>query len=446
MKLPSFPHSHTCSSFPHPLSSFSDDKQGRECSVFLSTHRVIFQQERAVSFLHLHLVSRAEQQGGWLSSTKLVIHLNPRPLTVSPLSLIIRSLTPSALLSFFPPSHPLPLPSPPLPTPFSQLPPSSDFLAYQAALIQTTSSPTPPPPPGYLRLSLRPDGLSLLLTHLTHALTSRIWLHPSSTSSSSSTSPSPLTPARRSFSTSSAGVSGLIRDADASTRSADRTLDAAFTDLTSLMQQAGAVVSLAEKLRRTLAASPASSDEEAAFTSLLTSIGLPNPITRHSTPPSSFHTSLAHQLHDFISTHPRFTAHHMLTLTEVFCLYNRARGTDLISPADCLKACEMMGGEGVGGGGDGLRVVELRSGVRVVCKEGMVERGVEELRRVVGEGRGLTALEAGTLLGLSVLLVEERCSIAEGRGWIVRDESVEGCRWWPNLFEQWPVTHIQALV
>ena len=214
------------------------------------------------------------------------------------------------------------------------------------------------------------------------------------------------------------------------------------------MRHAGSVVALAEKLSRTLQASPASSEEEAALTSLLTSIGLPNPIMRHSTPPSSFHTSLAQQLSDFISSHPRFLTHHMLTLTEVFCLYNRARGTDLISPADCLKACELIrggdGGSGGGGGKGGLGVVELRSGVRVVCRAGMVERGVEEVRRVVGEAKGITSLEAGTLLGLSVLLVEERCSIAEGRGWIVRDESIEGCRWWLNLFEQWQPMRIQT--
>ena len=32
----------------------------------------------------------------------------------------------------------------------------------------------------------------------------------------------------------------------------------------------------------------------------------------------------------------------MMTLTDVYCLYNRARGTELISPDDLLEACELF--------------------------------------------------------------------------------------------------------
>ena len=256
-----------------------------------------------------------------------------------------------------------------------------------------------------MRLSFRAEGLLLLLTNLNNALTAHTWTQvtPTSSSSSSSSTFTSTVPAKRGFSTSSAGVGGLIRDVDASTRRTDRALDTAFTDLTALMQHAHSVVQLAQRFSHTLAQSPASSEEEAAFTSLLTSMGLPNPVTRHSTPSSSFHVLLSRQLSDFIAAHPRFLSQGMLTLTDVFCLYNRARGTDLISPTDCLKACELMGGEG---GAGGMKVVELGSGVRVVCREGMVERGLEEVRRVVSEGRGVTVLEASGLLGVSVLLVE----------------------------------------
>ena len=230
-------------------------------------------------------------------------------------------------------------------------------------------------------------------------------------------------------------MGGLQRDVADSTRRTDHTLDAAFTDLTALMQHAGQVVQLAERFSRTLAASQAGGEEEAAFTALLTEMGLPNPIMKANTPASQFHVLLSRQLSDFIAGHPRFQAQGMLTLTDVFCLYNRARGTDLISPDDCLKGCELMG---AGEGGAGLRVVELKSGVKVVAREGAVERGVEEVTRVVAERRGVSVLEASGVLGVSVLLVEERCRIAEVRGWIVRDDSIEGLRWWPNRFDEWP--------
>ena len=32
----------------------------------------------------------------------------------------------------------------------------------------------------------------------------------------------------------------------------------------------------------------------------------------------------------------------MVALTDAFCLYNRARGTDLISPEDMYRACSLF--------------------------------------------------------------------------------------------------------
>ena len=318
-----------------------------------------------------------------------------------------------------------------------QLPSNSDFLAYQSALLSTPSSLINPPAPGYLRLSFtKQDALSLLLSSLQSALAAKTWTaaaSPSSTSPTSSTSPS--VPSKRSFSTTSAGVSGIIRDVDASSRRTDAQLDAAFADLSALSQHARGVVELAEKFSRQVQASGSGSEEEAALTSLLTSMGLPSPVTRNSVPASSFHLQLARQLSDFIAAHPRFRSAQMLTLTDVYCLYNRARGTDLISPADCLKACQLMGAAGAGGS---LAMHKLDSGLLVLCRPGLVERGVEDVLRVVmdsGEGVSLLALSAA--LGLSVLLLEERCRLAERNGKLVRDESVEGIKWFDNRFDNW---------
>ena len=58
----------------------------------------------------------------------------------------------------------------------------------------------------------------------------------------------------------------------------------------------------------------------------------------------------------------------------------------------------------------------------------------------------MSAVELSGLLGVSVVLVEERCLLAENRGWLVRDESVEGVRWWPNLFDNWAADRAQTSV
>lgn len=37
----------------------------------------------------------------------------------------------------------------------------------------------------------------------------------------------------------------------------------------------------------------------------------------------------------------------MLTLTDAYCLYNRARGTDLVSPDDLMEAVKLFGSLGL---------------------------------------------------------------------------------------------------
>lgn len=243
-----------------------------------------------------------------------------------------------------------------------------------------------------------------------------------------------------------------MRDVDANTRRTNATLDAAFTDLSALMAHAKDIVTLAQRFARTVAASSThSTEEEAALASLLTTMGLPNPITRQTATASSFHSHLARQLTDFLFTHPTFQQQQqMMTLTDVYCVYNRARGTDLISPDDCRRACELLGGVS----GAGLRLRELEGGVLVVCRDGMVESGVagvvsavreSEVRGGGGGGVGMAVVELSGVLGVSVMLVEERCLLAEKRGWLVRDESVEGVRWWSNQFDEWTTDGAQSM-
>ncbi|KAL3768179.1 hypothetical protein ACHAW5_007913 [Stephanodiscus triporus] len=58
---------------------------------------------------------------------------------------------------------------------------------------------------------------------------------------------------------------------------------------------------------------------------------------------SAYHKQLARQLGDFLRLNDKLTkAGGMMTLTDVYCLFNRARGTNMISPEDFLKAVDLM--------------------------------------------------------------------------------------------------------
>ena len=59
-----------------------DEKHGRECSVSLSTHRLIFQHPSSSHYIHLSLIKRAELHSSFLSNLKLTLHLNPRPIAL----------------------------------------------------------------------------------------------------------------------------------------------------------------------------------------------------------------------------------------------------------------------------------------------------------------------------------------------------------------------------
>lgn len=80
---------------------------------------------------------------------------------------------------------------------------------------------------------------------------------------------------------------------------------------------------------------------------LFLNIGISNPVTKHSAG-SSYHQQLARQLADFLLDRDRLMkAGGVMTLPDVYCLFNRARGFELISPgllvADyCLRVTDFL--------------------------------------------------------------------------------------------------------
>ena len=62
-------------------------------------------------------------------------------------------------------------------------------------------------------------------------------------------------------------------------------------------------------------------------------------MTKESVASGLFHDELARQLADFLRT-PVDRAGGMLSLIDVYCMFNRARGTELVSPDDLLVACK----------------------------------------------------------------------------------------------------------
>jgi ESCRT-II complex subunit VPS36 len=173
------------------------------------------------------------------------------------------------------------------------------------------------------------------------------------------------------------GVAGIMTREAAKTSQSAQNLAVAFQDLDALMDMAAEMVKLAEKFRGvmgadgaiTLSPTPASSSSSLSSMSGITpggsgggsdgtaaaggsdqllldsetqlqliAMGITSPVTRASAG-ARYHQELARQLADFLSG-PLGRAGGVMLLPDVYCLFNRARGTELVSPDDLLQACD----------------------------------------------------------------------------------------------------------
>lgn len=172
------------------------------------------------------------------------------------------------------------------------------------------------------------------------------------------------------------GVAGIMtREAEKTSQTAAN-LAAAFQDLDNLMSMAAEMVKLAEKFRGVMGADGAitcnpTSGSSTSLSSLgaggsgggaggpdssggsssseqllldsetqlqLIAMGITSPVTRASAG-ARYHQELARQLADFL-VGPLAKAGGVMMLPDVYCLFNRARGTELVSPDDLLQACD----------------------------------------------------------------------------------------------------------
>lgn len=141
---------------------------------------------------------------------------------------------------------------------------------------------------------------------------------------------------------------GLIRNIEQNDMKARKALNEAFQDLDSLMEKAKEMVHLAEKFSEKMKSKQKESAEDAEFKDWLITMGIASPVTKwvlkwensvdffsRKTAGALYHQELAKQLADFLDKGPLEKAKGMMTLTDAYSMYNRARGTGI----DCDLKC-----------------------------------------------------------------------------------------------------------
>jgi len=156
---------------------------------------------------------------------------------------------------------------------------------------------------------------------------------------------------------------------------------------------------------------------------------------------SVYHKQLARQLVDFLRHNDKLTkAGGMMTLTDVYCLFNRARGTNMISPEDLIKALDLMKELNLG-----VSKRSFPSGVTVVQDDAFDDEIMAKKLADLASSSSSTGLTKSAIAGITVmdvcrslktsaLLANEQLLSAEQMGWLCRDSTIEGVRFFPNLF------------
>lgn len=299
--------------------------------------------------------------------------------------------------------------------------------AKSAKIAVHVSAPGPNKKPGpvtqsrydYIRFSFREAGEGQFFRDYNEQLQQKKWEH--------------VIPQRKpGASRHRAGIMGIERTIQQTHANTDKNISQAFQDLTKLMEKAKEMVAISKSIATKIKdkQGDVTDDETIKFKSYLLSMGIPNPVTRDTHGSGDkYYTELARQLSNVLEK-PLKECGGIMTLTDVYCRVNRARGMELLSPEDLLNACEMF---------ELLRLpVRLKtfdSGVMVLQLQSHDEDQVIHLTTQLVEDKGsITAEDLSKVVGVSVILAKERLLLTEKVGGICRDECVEGLRFYPNLF------------
>ncbi|XP_013135211.1 PREDICTED: vacuolar protein-sorting-associated protein 36 [Papilio polytes] len=279
------------------------------------------------------------------------------------------------------------------------------------------------------------DGIDpLFYKALSDAVNAKAWerttplTSPSSESAVASTRPSvaPVSSKIRS------GIVGIERSIEEQHRATDESISVAFQDLRKLMEKAKEMVSISKTISTKIREKQGdiSEDDTVRFKSYLMSLGIDDPVTRDTfRSDSDYYVGLAQQISDMMVA-VLMDCGGIMSLADVWCRVNRARGLELISPEDLLNACKLLQSIDA--------PMSLRKFPSGACVLQLNSQRDEEVARstsqLLEENGTLTPVKLSQLANVSLLLARERLFTTERLGLACRDESIEGLAFYPNLF------------
>lgn len=319
--------------------------------------------------------------------------------------------------------------------------------------------------PVSIKFSFRAGGDKAFYEKLKSAMIQRKWLAssappiPKSIDGLHSSEPSsPVVSGfdvRNSPRSSRVGIAGLEHLGKQSQRDNESVIGAAFEDLDSLMHLEKEVSAMAQKIAREYGddANRIDFDIESVEEAGNGATGSGMLATRDTNSSETLYISeLSRNLAEYVTDERRGLLRKRggtMSLVDLWATFNRSRdGVELVSPGDFQKAANVWTNLGLP-----IRLRQFKSGLMAVqyaytSDERTVEqlkKWLESLRAQLHEdvnwdyhhyGIGITAQDAAKKFGWSLGIANEELEMAEDRGALVREESIEGLKFWLNFFDE----------
>jgi ESCRT-II complex subunit VPS36 len=276
------------------------------------------------------------------------------------------------------------------------------------------------------KVRLRDDAL----TSLQKALSRNEWEQPVLTSAATSVSRA----------TRRVGVDAVLTQNARRHQQAAKLTDTAFLgDAETLLREAQELVLIIHKYVATLDRQQESggTEDTAQLVGMLQHMGMTAAVSKSDFQGGrlAYVDQVARELADFIR--PKLAAAAaVMTLTDVYCLFNRARGSHLLSPEDLIAAAHRLTELHLG-----MSVHVFPSGLIVLQEDARAnpEKMAERLRDLLSHSSNssLTAVDVSRKWHISAVLAMEQLQAVERLGYLVRDETLEGLRFYPNRFNEW---------
>ncbi|KAI1429924.1 EAP30/Vps36 family-domain-containing protein [Xylaria sp. FL1777] len=320
--------------------------------------------------------------------------------------------------------------------------------------------------PESVKVSFRNGGEKIFYERLKGAMTQRKWLlheAPPVPTSSMANGGGEAGSISRSDSGSgrkkAAGIAGLEQMGLDRRKNNERMIGSSFEDLEALMASAKEIVALAESFARQVGngTDNATTEANALLAESASQLGL---VTTKdivggrsgSGSESLYLSELSRNLAEFLTDDARGVlkkAGGIMNLVDLWAMFNRARGgVELVSPNDFEKAARLWEKLKLP-----VRLRTFKSGVMVVQSRDRTDEftirtllaWLRDLHEIPPErevpwdwqmfGRGVTAHDTADRFGWSIGVAEEELEMAEERGVLCREESLEGLKFWENLID-----------